>query len=73
MDIEMPGIDGYETVRQLRQAEIPGGTRQYIVALTAHAMEGVREKCLAAGMDDFLTKPIQFALLRDTLQRCPVR
>jgi signal transduction histidine kinase/CheY-like chemotaxis protein len=73
MDIEMPGIDGYETVRQLRRAETPGGPRQYIIALTAHAMEGVREKCLAAGMDDFLTKPIQFEVLRDTLQRCPVR
>jgi CheY-like chemotaxis protein len=73
MDIEMPGIDGYETVRQLRLAETPGAPRQYIIALTAHAMEGVREKCLAVGMDDFLTKPIQFGVLRETLQRCPVR
>jgi signal transduction histidine kinase len=73
MDIEMPGIDGYETVRQLRRAEAPGEPRQYIIALTAHAMQGIREKCLAAGMDDFLTKPIQPQVLRDTLQRCPVR
>jgi CheY-like chemotaxis protein len=73
MDIEMPGIDGYETVRQLRAAEIPGAPRQHIIALTAHAMQGVREKCLAAGMDDFLTKPIEPKVLRETLQRCPAR
>jgi CheY-like chemotaxis protein len=73
MDIEMPGIDGYETVRRIRMAEAPVGNRHYVVALTAHAMKGIREKCMAAGMDDFLTKPIDPKVLREALQRCPVR
>jgi PAS domain S-box-containing protein len=69
LDIEMPDMDGYETVRQLRQREAGTGRRQLVVAVTAHAMSGVREQCLAAGMDDFLTKPIDPNLLRDALRR----
>jgi len=73
MDIEMPGIDGYETVRRLRESEAEGVPRRYIIAVTAHAMVGIRERCIAAGMDDFLTKPIDPRLLREALLRCPAR
>jgi HPt (histidine-containing phosphotransfer) domain-containing protein len=70
MDCQMPVLDGYEAVRILRGQELAGhGTRIPVVALTAHAAVGEREKCLSAGMDDFLSKPIVRQDLAETLAR----
>ena len=63
MDIQMPGIDGLETTRRIR-AELPADQQPHIVALTASALAGDRGACLAAGMDDYLTKPLREAELR---------
>mgnify|MGYP000620956852 CR=1 FL=1 len=67
LDIQMPVLDGFGATEAIRQAESLTGAHVPIIALTAHALEGYREKCLAAGMDDFLTKPLQPKVLRETL------
>lgn len=68
MDIEMPQMDGFETTEAIRQWEQVSGRHAIpIVALTAHAISGYRERCLAVGMDDYLTKPIGRQLLIDSV------
>jgi PAS domain S-box-containing protein len=71
MDCQMPVLDGYEATRKIRAAESTSPTtkRVPVVALTAHAMKGADEQCIAAGMDDYLSKPIDKAQLLACLQR----
>jgi CheY-like chemotaxis protein/anti-sigma regulatory factor (Ser/Thr protein kinase) len=69
-DLHMPGMDGYELTRGLRSAEAEAGNaRAPIVAVTANAMRGEEERCLAAGMDAYLAKPVAIDRLRTTLER----
>jgi len=75
MDCQMPEMDGYETTEAIRHWEKTPGKRRgwqhplYIVAMTANAMQGDREKCLAAGMNDYLTKPVAAGALQAALER----
>ena len=69
MDVQMPEIDGYEATRQIRNQGSLKLRNIPIIALTAHAMDGHHEQCLAAGMNDFLTKPLQAEVLVDRLNR----
>jgi PAS domain S-box-containing protein len=70
MDCQMPEMDGYEATRKIREKESTTGKRRVpIVALTANALTGDREKCIVAGMDDYLTKPVDFQILKETLSK----
>jgi CheY-like chemotaxis protein len=68
MDVQMPELDGLEATREIRRRE-PTGTRTPIVALTAHALTGDRERCLDAGMDGYMTKPVNPTELDEVLEK----
>ena len=72
MDCQMPVMDGYEATRRIRarKSDFP---IPYIIAVTAHAMQGESEKCLAAGMNDYISKPIVFETLAAALGRAGVK
>jgi CheY-like chemotaxis protein len=66
MDVQMPVMDGHEATRRLC-ATYPSGSRPWIVAMTANALEGDRAACLAAGMDDYTSKPVRLTVLADAI------
>jgi CheY-like chemotaxis protein len=67
MDLQMPGMDGLEATAAIRTSEVGSGRHTRIIAMTAYAMKGDRERCLEAGMDGYLSKPIQAKLLYQVL------
>jgi len=69
MDCQMPVLDGYQATQTIRQREIAMSHHTPIVAMTANTHDGDREKCLAAGMDDYLCKPVSFGDLEALLAR----
>jgi PAS domain S-box-containing protein len=75
MDVQMPDMDGFETTAAIRETEQCTGGRLPIIAMTAHAMKGDRERCLSAGMDGYVSKPIRiqelFTVMDDVLSRAP--
>jgi CheY-like chemotaxis protein len=68
MDCQMPEMDGYEATQRIRERE-RGQRRLPVVAMTANAMVGDREKCIEAGMDDHIPKPVRMEALHQTLSR----
>jgi PAS domain S-box-containing protein len=69
MDVQMPEVDGYEATRRIRLAEEATGTHMPIIAMTAHAFDGDRQRSLDVGMDDYVAKPIDSRLLRDKIDQ----
>ena len=69
LDVHMPELDGFQVVRAVREREQGGGGHLPVIALTARSRTEDRERCLAAGMDDFLSKPVQAADLLAAIAR----
>jgi two-component system, chemotaxis family, CheB/CheR fusion protein len=70
MDVEMPGMDGIEATRCIREAEQAGWRRTPVIALTAHALKTDQERLLGLGFDGYVSKPVDMELLRDEITRC---
>jgi PAS domain S-box-containing protein len=73
MDVHMPGINGYEATTRIRKTEQTTGKHVPIIAMTANAMKGDRERCLAAGMDDYISKPLRSAELFQVVEQFALR
>jgi len=69
MDVQMPEMDGFEATAAIRAGEQGTGAHIPLIAITAHAMRGDRERCLSAGFDGYVSKPVQFKELFDTIDR----
>ncbi len=69
MDVQMPLMDGFQATGAIRRLEETTGAHHTIIAMTAHAMKGDQERCLSAGMDGYLSKPVQLQVLREILER----
>ncbi|MFT5129227.1 MAG: signal transduction histidine kinase/DNA-binding response OmpR family regulator [Rhodothermales bacterium] len=69
MDVQMPEMDGFEATQAIRNRETENGDRLLIIAMTAHAMKGDRERCLDAGMDDYIAKPVRRPQLIEMIDR----
>jgi PAS domain S-box-containing protein len=68
MDVQMPELDGFEATREIRKLEAGSGSHMPIIAMTAYATEGDRERCLEAGMDDYVSKPISASKLFQAIE-----
>jgi PAS domain S-box-containing protein len=73
MDVQMPEMDGFQATMAIRERERSTGAHQIIIAMTAHAMKGDEERCLAAGMDNYIPKPIDMHRLRECLESIQAR
>jgi len=69
MDVQMPNMDGFEATKEIRMREKKSGGRIPIIAMTAHALSGYREKCIQAGMDDYLAKPLNGETLESMIEK----
>ncbi len=70
MDVQMPGMDGYESTAAIRQLEVATGRHVPIIAMTAHALPGDRDHCLSAGMDGYVSKPVRACALFEAIESC---
>jgi CheY-like chemotaxis protein len=71
MDVQMPEMDGLDATRRIVAEQPDPGKRPWIIALTANAVQGDRELCLSAGMNDYISKPLKKEQLAETLGRVP--